>query len=152
MKWDAEANAELAREHGLYTEEWERLLTALGRTPNLVELGIFSVLWSEHCSYKSSRAHLRIMGSQPSSGSSIHRDPQRSIQRPARDVGHEIPVGVDPPDLPGPARARPGGRRERSRDQRPERPAQARQGLAPGQRGRRRRPVSFSRSALFFDR
>ncbi len=46
-------------EHGLSPEEYERVLAALGRAPNLVELGIFSVMWSEHCSYKSSRLHLR---------------------------------------------------------------------------------------------
>jgi phosphoribosylformylglycinamidine synthase subunit PurL len=45
--------------HGLSPEEYERVLKALGREPNLVELGIFSVMWSEHCSYKSSRIHLK---------------------------------------------------------------------------------------------
>ena len=40
--------------HGLSPEEYERVLHAMGREPNLVELGIFSVMWSEHCSYKSS--------------------------------------------------------------------------------------------------
>ncbi|MEO5706101.1 MAG: phosphoribosylformylglycinamidine synthase subunit PurL [Alteraurantiacibacter sp.] len=45
--------------HGLNPEEYERVLHALGREPNLVELGIFSVMWSEHCSYKSSRFHLK---------------------------------------------------------------------------------------------
>src|ERR1700760_1200537 len=44
--------------HGLTEEEYARVLKALGREPNLVELGIFSVMWSEHCSYKSSRIHL----------------------------------------------------------------------------------------------
>jgi len=47
-----------AAEHGINAEEWERLVTRLGRQPNLVELGIYSVMWSEHCSYKSSRRHL----------------------------------------------------------------------------------------------
>ncbi|MEH6411575.1 MAG: AIR synthase related protein, partial [Hyphomonas sp.] len=45
-------------EHGIKADEWERLVTRLGRKPNLVELGIYSVMWSEHCSYKSSRRHL----------------------------------------------------------------------------------------------
>ena len=45
--------------HGLNPEEYARVLHALGREPNLVELGIFSVMWSEHCSYKSSRLHLK---------------------------------------------------------------------------------------------
>ena len=44
--------------HGINAEEWDRLVTRLGRNPNLVELGIYSVMWSEHCSYKSSRRHL----------------------------------------------------------------------------------------------
>ncbi len=45
--------------HGLSPEEYERVVHAMGREPNLVELGIFSVMWSEHCSYKSSRLHLK---------------------------------------------------------------------------------------------
>ncbi len=50
---------EVVAEHGLSPEEYDRVLHALGREPNLVELGIFSVMWSEHCSYKSSRIHLK---------------------------------------------------------------------------------------------
>jgi|tagenome__1003787_1003787.scaffolds.fasta_scaffold20972224_2 phosphoribosylformylglycinamidine synthase II len=50
---------EMVAEHGLSDEEYQRILNALGREPNLVELGIFSVMWSEHCSYKSSRIHLK---------------------------------------------------------------------------------------------
>lgn len=50
---------EIVAEHGLSPEEYDRILHALGREPNLVELGIFSVMWSEHCSYKSSRVHLK---------------------------------------------------------------------------------------------
>ena len=50
---------EIVAQHGLSPEEYERVLHALGREPNLVELGIFSVMWSEHCSYKSSRIHLK---------------------------------------------------------------------------------------------
>ena len=50
---------QIVAEHGLSEEEYARILKALGREPNLVELGIFSVMWSEHCSYKSSRAHLK---------------------------------------------------------------------------------------------
>ena len=51
--------AEIVAEHGLSPEEYERVLHAMGREPNLTELGIFSVMWSEHCSYKSSRIHLK---------------------------------------------------------------------------------------------
>ncbi len=50
---------EIVEQHGLSPEEYERVLAGLGREPNLVELGIFSVMWSEHCSYKSSRLHLK---------------------------------------------------------------------------------------------
>ncbi len=51
--------AEIVAEHGLSPEEYERVLHAMGREPKLTELGIFSVMWSEHCSYKSSRIHLK---------------------------------------------------------------------------------------------
>ena len=50
---------ELLRDHGISPEEYDRILKALGREPTLPELGIFSVMWSEHCSYKSSRVHLK---------------------------------------------------------------------------------------------
>jgi len=49
---------ELLRDHGISPEEYERILKALARKPTFTELGIFSVMWSEHCSYKSSRVHL----------------------------------------------------------------------------------------------
>ena len=50
---------EIVAQHGLSSEEYARVLHAMGREPNLTELGIFSVMWSEHCSYKSSRIHLK---------------------------------------------------------------------------------------------
>ena len=50
---------EMIAEHGLSDNEYQTILKALSREPNLVELGIFSVMWSEHCSYKSSRVHLK---------------------------------------------------------------------------------------------
>jgi phosphoribosylformylglycinamidine synthase II len=50
---------EVVAEHGLTTEEYKKVLKWLGREPSLTELGIFSVMWSEHCSYKSSRVHLK---------------------------------------------------------------------------------------------
>ncbi|QMW22825.1 phosphoribosylformylglycinamidine synthase subunit PurL [Sandaracinobacteroides saxicola] len=49
---------QIVAEHGLSPDEYERIVAAMGRTPNLLELGIFSVMWSEHCSYKSTRLHL----------------------------------------------------------------------------------------------
>ncbi len=57
----AAVTTELIAEHGLSREEYERILKALGRAPNLTELGIFSVMWSEHCSYKSSKRWLRLL-------------------------------------------------------------------------------------------
>ncbi len=50
---------ELIESHGLTKEEYQKILDALGREPNITELGIYSVMWSEHCSYKSSRVHLK---------------------------------------------------------------------------------------------
>src|SRR5438270_1350858 len=55
---------EMVAEHGLSPEEYQRVFHALGREPNLLELGIFSVMWSEHCSYKSSRVHLKKLPTQ----------------------------------------------------------------------------------------
>ena len=55
----SEITPQIVADHGLNEEEYARLLHALGREPNIVELGIFSVMWSEHCSYKSSRIHLK---------------------------------------------------------------------------------------------
>ena len=58
--------AELAAEYGLAAEEYAVVLKRLGREPNHVELGVFSVMWSEHCSYKSSKLHLGMF---PTAGS-----------------------------------------------------------------------------------
>ncbi|HXG21943.1 MAG TPA: phosphoribosylformylglycinamidine synthase subunit PurL, partial [Methylomirabilota bacterium] len=63
---------EIAREHGLTAEEYERILTVLGRAPTVEELGVFSVMWSEHCSYKSSRRFLRQL---PTTGPDILQGP-----------------------------------------------------------------------------
>ncbi|HKF44849.1 MAG TPA: phosphoribosylformylglycinamidine synthase subunit PurL [Thermoanaerobaculia bacterium] len=68
---------ELVTEHNLSSDEYERILKILGREPNLVELGIFSAMWSEHCSYKSSRVHLKKL---PTSG-------PRVIQGPGENAG-----------------------------------------------------------------
>src|SRR5271168_4510508 len=51
--------SELLAQHNITAEEYQRILAALGRTPSLTELGIYSVMWSEHCSYKSSKVHLK---------------------------------------------------------------------------------------------
>jgi phosphoribosylformylglycinamidine synthase len=70
-------NESLAKEHGLTVEEFGRVKSILGREPTYTELGIFSVMWSEHCSYKSSRIHLRGL---PTSG-------PRVIQGPGENAG-----------------------------------------------------------------
>jgi phosphoribosylformylglycinamidine synthase subunit PurL len=63
---------ELAAEHGLTAEEYARIGKILGREPNFTELGIFSVMWSEHCSYKSSKVHLRRL---PTRGPQVLQGP-----------------------------------------------------------------------------
>ncbi len=56
---EAKITPEIVAEHGLSEEEYSRVLNIMGREPNMTELGIFSVMWSEHCSYKSSKRWLR---------------------------------------------------------------------------------------------
>jgi phosphoribosylformylglycinamidine synthase len=68
--------AVLAR-HGLKADEYDRIVSLLGREPNLTELGLFSVMWSEHCSYKSSRVHLKTL---PTEG-------PRVLQGPGENAG-----------------------------------------------------------------
>jgi phosphoribosylformylglycinamidine synthase len=63
--------------HGLTPAEYDRIVELLGREPNLTELGLFSVMWSEHCSYKSSRVHLRTL---PTEG-------PRVLQGPGENAG-----------------------------------------------------------------
>ena len=59
MNMIRDVNQALAQEFGLSAEEYARVLDIMGRTPSLTELGVFSVMWSEHCSYKSSRVWLK---------------------------------------------------------------------------------------------
>jgi phosphoribosylformylglycinamidine synthase II len=63
---------QLIAEHNLSEDEYSRIVRILGREPNLVELGIFSAMWSEHCSYKSSRVHLKKF---PTSGPHVLQGP-----------------------------------------------------------------------------
>lgn len=63
---------QLIRSHGLTDDEYKRIAELLGREPNYTELGIFSVMWSEHCSYKSSRVHLRRL---PTEGDCVLQGP-----------------------------------------------------------------------------
>lgn len=69
---EVEITEKLIEEHGLSKEEYERILKILGREPNYPELGIFSVMWSEHCSYKSSKIHLEKL---PTKGKHIIEGP-----------------------------------------------------------------------------
>ncbi|MBL8192320.1 MAG: phosphoribosylformylglycinamidine synthase subunit PurL [Blastocatellia bacterium] len=71
-------------DHGLSNEEYQKIETLLSRKPNLTELGIFSVMWSEHCSYKSSRIHLKRL---PTKGKSV-------VQGPGENAGI-IDIGGD---------------------------------------------------------
>ena len=59
MKTDVAITPEVIAKHGITPEEYERIKKILGRDPNITELGIFSVMWSEHCSYKNSRPELK---------------------------------------------------------------------------------------------
>src|SRR5579862_9827456 len=59
MNTDIAITPELIAKHGVTPEEYERIKGILGREPNITELGIFSVMWSEHCSYKNSRPELK---------------------------------------------------------------------------------------------
>ena len=58
---DVRITPELVAEHGLKPDEYDRILKLIGREPSLTELGIFSAMWNEHCSYKSSKVHLRTL-------------------------------------------------------------------------------------------
>jgi phosphoribosylformylglycinamidine synthase II len=72
-----EITPELVAGHGLKPDEYQRILSLIGRTPTFTELGIFSAMWNEHCSYKSSRLHLRKL---PSKGPQV-------IQGPGENAG-----------------------------------------------------------------
>jgi phosphoribosylformylglycinamidine synthase subunit PurL len=71
--------------HGLKRDEYDRIVAFLGREPNLTELGIFSVMWSEHCSYKSSRVHLRTL---PTEGPQVLQGPGENAG--AVDIGEGL--------------------------------------------------------------
>jgi phosphoribosylformylglycinamidine synthase subunit PurL len=77
IETEIKVTPEIAAEHGLTADEYARIQKILGREPNITELGIFSVMWSEHCSYKSSRVHLKRL---PTSGA-------RVVQGPGENAG-----------------------------------------------------------------
>jgi phosphoribosylformylglycinamidine (FGAM) synthase-like enzyme len=68
---------ELLAQHSITSSEYEKILAALGRVPSLTELGIYSVMWSEHCSYKSSRVHLKRLPTKS----------KRVVQGPGENAG-----------------------------------------------------------------
>ncbi len=68
---------DLIAEHGLQPDEYERIVKLIGRAPSFTELGIFSAMWNEHCSYKSSKIHLRTL---PTTGACV-------IQGPGENAG-----------------------------------------------------------------
>ncbi|HAX41330.1 MAG TPA: phosphoribosylformylglycinamidine synthase subunit PurL [Bryobacteraceae bacterium] len=80
----SEITPEVIAAHQLTPDEYDRIVAILGRTPNLTELGIFSVMWSEHCSYKSSRLHLKKLPT---------RSP-RVVQGPGENAGI-LDIGQD---------------------------------------------------------
>ena len=94
---------QIVADHGLSPEEYQRVLHAMGREPNMTELGIFSVMWSEHCSYKSSRFHLKKL---PTTGPQVICGPGENAG--VVDIGdgqaatfkmesHNYPSCIEPP-------------------------------------------------------
>ena len=84
MITEIEITPEVLARHNVTDEEYQRIVRVLGRQPNLTELGIFSVMWSEHCSYKSSKVHLKRL---PTTGA-------RVLQGPGENAGI-IDIGGD---------------------------------------------------------
>jgi len=70
-------NLQTALDHGLTEQEYNKIVNALGREPNITELGILAAMWSEHCSYKSSKIHLKRL---PTEGKAV-------IQGPGENAG-----------------------------------------------------------------
>src|SRR5579875_4033640 len=78
------SNLEIALSHGLREDEYKRIVEELGREPNITEIGIFAAMWSEHCSYKSSKVHLKKL---PTHG-------ERVVQGPGENAGI-VDIGND---------------------------------------------------------
>ena len=128
----ATVTPQLLAAHSITAEEYNRILAALGRVPSLTELGIYSVMWSEHCSYKSSRVHLKRLPTKS----------DRVVQGPGENAGiidvgdgwacafkiesHNHPSYIEP--LPGRGHRR---RRHPARHLHHGRAAAGRHGLAP---------------------
>src|SRR6188474_3664918 len=93
---------ELLTQHGLTEGEYKKIVHILKREPNLTELGIFSVMWSEHCSYKSSRIHLRRLPTEaphvlvgPGEGAGVV-DVGDGIAAAFRIESHNHPSAIEP--------------------------------------------------------
>ena len=78
---------EMLAQHNLTEDEYKKILEILGREPNITELGMFSVMWSEHCSYKSSRVHLKKL---PTTGPQVVQGPGENAG--AVDIGDGLCV------------------------------------------------------------
>ena len=83
----APVTPEVVRAHGLTDAEYAEIRRLLGRAPNLTELGVFSVMWSEHCSYKSSRKHLKQL---PTEGARVIHGPGENAG--VMDIGDGLAV------------------------------------------------------------
>ncbi len=85
-------NEQVAIDHGLKKDEYTKICELLKRTPNITELGIFSAMWNEHCSYKSSRLHLKKL---PTKGKQVIQGPgenavkRNKIKRRLRNIVNE---------------------------------------------------------------
>jgi phosphoribosylformylglycinamidine (FGAM) synthase-like enzyme len=77
---------EVIAAHQLSTSEYQKILNLLGREPTLTELGIFGVMWSEHCSYKSSRIHLK----------KLPTESKRVLQGPGENAGIVVGELINP--------------------------------------------------------
>ena len=84
---DVKITKELIEDHGINEEEYQKILKILGREPNYTELGIFSVMWSEHCSYKSSKVHLEKL---PTTGKNIIEGPGENAG--VVDIGGDLAI------------------------------------------------------------
>jgi phosphoribosylformylglycinamidine synthase II len=84
---DPEVTPDVVAAHGITTDEYEQICALLGRDPNLTELGVFSLMWSEHCGYKHSRARLAEL---PSSGPRVLQGPGENAG--AIDIGDGLAI------------------------------------------------------------
>ena len=83
-------NEQVAIDHGLKKDEYKKICVLLKRTPNITELGIFSAMWNEHCSYKSSRLHLKKL---PTKGKQVIQGPGENAG--VSDKGDDDAIGFN---------------------------------------------------------